>query len=254
MNRSLGALALACIPLMTSCGAGDAGPASGQDVVRAMHDRYADLWYRTLRFRQTVVRTETDGSHPPDAIWLEHADIPGRLRIDQAADYDGNGVIYSGDSLFVFHQGQLVQRVARRNPLLVLGFDVYRQPVARTVEVLASEGFDLSLVRTDTWQGRPVWVVGAAEGDLTAPQFWIDRERLVFVRLLRPAGGSEAGAQDVRFDDYRPLGRAWISPTVRFLVDGNEVMREEYFDIEADAELPAGLFDPERWGSEQGGR
>jgi hypothetical protein len=253
MNRPLVLLLLGGVAMAAACGSSAPEPTTGEDVVRAMHDRYADAWYRTLRFRQTVVRTPADGSHPPDAVWLEHAEIPGKLRIDQAADYDGNGVIYSGDSLFVFHEGQLVQRVARRNPLLILGFDVYRQPADRTVEILTSEGFDLSLLHADTWQDRPVWVVGAAQGDSTAPQFWIDRERLVFVRLIRPTGEPASGVQDVRFDDYRPLAGAWISPTVRFLVDGREVMREEYFDIEADPTLPGGLFDPERWGGQEGG-
>jgi len=253
LSRILVPLILAGASLLGACGSGTPAPTTGEDVVRAMHDRYADVWYRTLRFRQTVVRTPADGSQPPEAVWLEHAEIPGRLRIDQAADYDGNGVVYSGDSLFVFHEGQLVQRVARRNPLLILGFDVYRQPVDRTVELLGSEGFDLSLLHMDDWEGRPVWVVGATQGDLTASQFWIDRERLVFVRLIRPTGETETSVQDIRFDDYRPLGEAWISPTVRFLVDGHEVMREEYFDIEANPMLPTGLFDPERWGSAEGG-
>jgi streptogramin lyase len=220
---------------------------SAEELVRAMHDRYRDRWYRTLRFRQTVVRTAPDGSHPPDEVWLEHVEIPGRLRIDQAADYDGNGVIYAGDSLFVFREGALTRRVAQRNPLLVLGFDVYRQPVAQTLSVLSDEGFDLSVLRTDRWQDRPVYVVGAAEGDVHAPQFWVDAERLVFVRLLRPTGPAGESTQDIRFDAYRPLASAWISPLVLFLVDGVEVMREEYFDVEADVPLREGLFDPERW-------
>jgi hypothetical protein len=224
-----------------------AGIVSGEGVVRAMHDRYADRWYHTLRFRQTVVRTAADGSHPPDEVWLEHADIPGKLRIDQAAQYDGNGVIYVGDSLYVFRQGELTRRAGQRNALLILGFDVYRQPAERTVELLAQEGYDLSRLHADTWQGRPAWVVGAEVGDVHTAQFWIDRERLVFVRLLRPAGGADTRVQDIRFDDYRTLGRAWISPHVRFLVDDKEVMREEYFDIEADPKLPPGLFDPGRW-------
>lgn len=220
--------------------------ARGEDVLRAMNTRYADAWYGTLRFRQTVVRTSPDGSHPPDEVWLEHADLPGRLRIDQAAGYNGNGVIYAGDSLFAFRDGSLMRSAARRNPLLILGFDVYRQSVARTVEVLADEGFDLEVLHTETWQGREAWVVGAVSGDLRSRQFWIDRERLVFVRLLEPT--ADGHVQDVRFNDYRPLEDGWISPTVRFLVDGTEVMREEYFDIEADVALPEGLFDPTRWG------
>jgi hypothetical protein len=258
MNRLVASIVLASVPLTVGCGAGKERPpapeiTSGEDLVRAMHDRYQDRWYRTLRFRQTVVRTSPDGSHPPDEVWLEHLEIPAMLRIDQATDYDGNGVLYAGDSLFVFREGALVRRAAQRNPLLVLGFDVYRQPVERTVSVLAGEGFDLSVVRTDRWQDRPVYVVGAPEGDLRTAQFWVDAERMVFVRLLRPTGPAGESTQDVRFDGYRPLADGWISPVVRFLVDDTEVMREEYFDIEADPSLPESLFDPERW-AEAGSR
>lgn len=258
MNRLAISIALALAPQMVACGNDtERGAApeitTGEELVQAMHDRYRDSWYRTLRFRQTVVRTAADGSHPPDEVWLEHLEIPAMLRIDRANDYDGNGVLYAGDSLFVFRDGELASSAAQRNPLLVLGFDVYRQPVARTVAVLADEGFDLSIVRTDTWQDRTVYVVGATAGDLRTPQFWVDAERMVFVRLLRPTGPSEESTQDVRFDEYRPLANAWISPVVRFLVDDTEVMREEYFDIEADPSIPEGLFDPGRW-AEAGSR
>jgi len=164
-------------PTPTSTG-GSRAPSTfttGADVVRAMHDRYADAWYRTLRFRQTVVRTAADGSHPPDEIWLEYADIPGKLRIDQAHDYNGNGVIYAGDSLFAFRDGQLTRRAAQRNMLLVLGFDVYRQPVDRTLQILTAEGFDVSRLRRARWEGRSVYVVGADEGDERSAQFWWTR-------------------------------------------------------------------------------
>lgn len=261
MSRSLAFLVVAGLPLVAGCP--KANPATrtpappppittGAEVVRAMHDRYADSWYRTLRFRQTVVRTAADDSHPPDEVWLEYADIPGKLRIDQAHDYNGNGVIYAADSLFVFRDGQLTRWVAQRNALLVLGFDVYRQPVERTLQILAAEGFDASRFHRARWEGRPVCVVGADEGDERSAQFWVDEERLLFVRLLRPTTGADAGIQDIRFEEYRPLGRGWISPVVRFLVNGKEVMREDYFDIAADPVLPPGLFDPAQWG--KGGR
>jgi len=254
MNRLSASTLLALTTLMAACG-GDTAPAiaTGADVVRAMHARYQDGWYRTLRFRQTVVRTALDGSSLPDAVWLEHLEIPGMLRIDQASDYDGNGVIYAGDSLFAFRDGALAQRAAQRNPLLVLGFDVYRQPVEQTLAILRGEGFDLSTVRAERWQDRDVWVVGAPAGDAHTAQFWVDAERLVFVRLLRPAGPEGTSTQDIRFDDYRPLGEGWIAPTVRFLLDDREVMREEYFDVEADVALSEGLFDPGRW-AEAGAR
>jgi len=53
-------------------------------------------------------------------------------------------------------------------PLIVLGFDVYRQPVERTMDQLrqAPRVFDLSVLSEGSWQGRPVWIVGATAGDL----------------------------------------------------------------------------------------
>ncbi|HET9985739.1 MAG TPA: hypothetical protein VFQ38_19230 [Longimicrobiales bacterium] len=247
------------VALVAACAAPGGGAAQGaprrgaqvtsaEQLVRAMHDRYAKTWYRTLSFKQTVTRTAPDGTQAPKEVWAEYAEIPGKLRIDLAESYNGNGVIYANDSLYVFRDGALARKSARRNPLLVLGFDVYGQSPERTLQVLREEKFDLSKLHTDSWQGRPVYVVGADAGDLHSPQFWVDRERLLFVRLLEPQAQDTTKTSDIRFDDYRPLGKGWISPTVVFLVDGKEAMREEYFDMKADPALPAGALDPARWG------
>jgi hypothetical protein len=221
---------------------------SGPAVIAAMHDRYADTWYQTLRFRQKVIRAvRPDGSQPPEEVWLEHAEIPGKLRIDLGANFNGRGQMFVGDSVFIFQPNNPPRRVKSRNPLMVLGFDVYRQPIERSLAVLREEGFDMTRFRTDTWQGRPVYVVGADAGDLHTKQFWIDQERLVFVRLLNPTGPNSARTAEVRFDRYVPFGGTWISPYVVFLTDGKESMREEYFDMEANVKIPAGLFDPDQW-------
>jgi hypothetical protein len=253
------ALALvACAPQGADEGseAGSAGPAgetapapieTTAQLVAAMHDAYADRWYRSLAFKQNVIRTPPEGAPPPIEVWTEYMEVPGLLRIDLADGYDGDGVIFRGDSVYSFRGGELAATREDRNPLLVLGFDVYAQAPERTMEVLGGLGFDLSVLREDTWQGRPSYVVGAAAGDTISAQFWIDAERLVFTRLIRPSADG-ASTSEIRFDDYEPLGDGWISPTVVFLNGGREVMREEYFDIEADPDLPSGLFDPEEWG------
>ena len=76
----------------------------------------------------------------------------------------------------------------------------------------------------------------------------MDRERLLFARLVEPSPEDPSRTSDVHFNAYRPAGSGWIAPEVVFLLDGREVMREEYFDVEADVELAPGLFDPDRWG------
>lgn len=225
---------------------------SAAELVQAMHDRYADTWYRTLSFRQRVIRTAPDGTRAPDEIWYERAIVPGRLRIDFGESYSGSGVLFAGDTLHVFRDGERVQQRVERNPLLTLGFDVYGQPPQETLRQLQGEGFGLSRFHATTYRGRPAYVVGAEAGDTTSAQFWIDAADLLFVRLFQPTPQNPALISEITFEDYERLGGGWIAPLVIFRVNGRETMREEYYDIVADPALPAHVFDPVRWS--EGGR
>jgi hypothetical protein len=219
----------------------------GETLIRALHARYAAHWYRSLSFKQTVIRSGAAADRPPE-IWVEYAEIPGRLRIDFDGGASGNGVLYLGDSLYVFRADTVARRLAQRNPLMLLGFDMYVQPPEHTLEVLRAEGFDLARFHQTEWQGRAAYVVGADPGDLTSPQFWVEAERLLFVRLIQPAGPDRTRTSDIRFNRYEPIAGGWIAPEVVFLLDGEEVMREKYFDMEADVDLDPRLWDPARWG------
>ena len=216
-------------------------------LIRAMHARHAGGWYRTLRFKQTVTWTGPDGSTRPPEVWAEHAAPPGRLRVDFGEAYPGDGVLYAEGRRHVFRGGALVAAPVRRSPLLLLSFDLFAQPPGRTLAALAEDGFDLSILRDDTWRGRPVHVVGAAAGDPRARQFWIDGDTLLVVRVVEPSPEDGSRTSDVHFGGYQPAGGGWVATEVVFRVDGAEVMREDYFDVEADVELAPGLFDPARW-------
>ena len=135
------------------------------------------------------------------------------------------------------------------HPLLVLGFDVYMQPVERTMDQLrkAPRVFDLSVLSEGSWQGRPVWIVGAKAGDLRTRQFWVDKERLVFVRMLEPAPRDTAKTADTRFNEYSPMSGGWVSAEVEFLVDGQQQFLEQYDEIQTTVALPAALWDPRQW-------
>jgi outer membrane lipoprotein-sorting protein len=214
---------------------------SGDQVVRAMHDKYQSTWYHTLTFTQKTTR-RTPADTMVVETWYESAAVPGRLRIDIAPRPGGRSIIFANDSIFVTRGDSVLRRVAGRYPLLILGFDVYGQSPERTMEVLRAEGFNLAPVHEDTWKGRKVYVVGANAGDLRSKQFWVDKERLLFVRLLEPSRADSTKMDDTRFDDYQRLGGGWIAPTVESYSGGKLVQREEYRDIKADPALPDGLF------------
>ncbi len=219
-------------------------PKDGTEVVQRMHARYAGKWYRTLSFVQTT--SYPDGRRE---TWYEAAEIPGKLRIDVAPIDSGNVVLFRADSVYQFKQGVRAAAQPMIHPLMVLGFDVYAQGPDRTIEELRDLGFDLSRVREDSWQGRKAWVVGSVVADPLAREFWVDQERLVFVRLvqLAPRSEKQPGKRtvgEIQFNNYEPLGGGWIAPEVAFFNNGEKVMLERYEDVRADPALPAELFDP----------
>jgi len=207
-----------------------------------MHDRYASSWYHTVTFTQKTTVALPSGGNLVQT-WYEAAQLPGRLRIDTDLGSKG-GVLYARDSIFTFAGGRLVHADTGTNELLVLGFDVYTQPVARSEAVLRHLGFDLGVFHHGTWNGREVYVVGAVRGDTVSKQFWIDADRLLFVRLL---GRSRQGYSDVQFEEYAPAGGGWIADQVAQYVNGKRRLLEQYSGVQTDVSLPAGLFDPKQW-------
>jgi hypothetical protein len=219
-------------------------PANGEAVIRAMHDRYATSWYRTLGFTQkSTIRTPADTMIVE--TWKERALLPGHLRIDVERATGSVVAVYSGDSLFVWRGDSVLTRAATRNILLVIGFDVYRQPAETTMAVLAAEHFPLAPMHEETWRGRPVFVIGAAPGDLHSHQLWIDKDRLLFVRSLEPDDRDSTRTVDIRFDNYVKLPRGgWLSERVEIYRDGKLVQREEYSDVRANMPIDPQIFVP----------
>jgi len=218
-------------------------PSSGVELLQRMHDRYAKTWYRSLSFTQS-----TEIHLPNDSVvhqtWWETASVPGYLRIRRLANDDRNVSIYRKDSLYTRRNGGPWQGRKLRNDLMVLGFDVYRQPVDTSAQILREEGYNLDVVSDGTWDGRPVWVVGAQNGDTTTPQFWIDKERLVYVHSIMRGLRDTTKTATVTFGDYAPLAGGWISRDVSIEEGGKLLQREVYRDIKANIDAPPAIFDP----------
>jgi len=217
-------------------------PKDGSEVVSMMRERYLGKWYRTLTFVQKT--TLPDGKVE---TWYEAAELPGKLRIDIAPLDGKNMILFRNDTLYEFKAGKLAETKPLIHPLMVLGFDVYAQPLDKTLRQLRELGFDLSKVHESEWQGRPAYVVGAAAGDSVTRQFWIDRERLYFVRMLEPGKQDPSARVETQFNKYIPMGQGWLETEVRFLVNGETRMLEEYTEPKAEVPLDSGIFDPSRW-------
>ena len=192
--------------------------------------RYGKSWYKTATFVQKTTEIEKDGTQKV-SIWYEALSVPGSLRIDFTPVKEGNGILFTDNKIYIFKNGKVDSNRPFVHPLMILGFDIYRLTQADALEKLKGLKFDLSILREDTWQGRSVYVVGARQGDLHSPQFWIDKKNLYFVRMIRPAGKNGMQTQETQFNKYVKLGGGWMAPEVVFAVDGKTVTTEEYSEM-----------------------
>ena len=222
---------------------------SGEEVLAAMRKKYEGKWYKTLTFEQKTTNFKPDGTSTVET-WYEAFTMPGKLRIDITPLEKGNGIIFADGKIYQFRDGKLAGSRDFVHPLLVLGFDVYGQPVETTASQLKGLGIDLSVVHEEPWQGSTAVVVGAKQGDLATPQFWIDKKNLLFTRLIQLGGREKKNVQETQFNGYQKVkGGGWVSAEVKFFVDGKLVTTEEYTNIKTDTALSPDLWNPEKWTS-----
>src|SRR5262249_18499004 len=205
---------------------------TGEDLLRAMHDRYKDSWYQTVTFTQKSTTYKPDGTSSAET-WYEAASLPGKLRIDIGPASDGKGYVLVDGNVTIVKDNNVAATRPQVNILLVLGFDVYRQAPEATIKVVKGEGYDLSKVHEDSWDGKAEDVVGADKGDLKSRQFWVEKDRLLFVRVIEPSRGDPAKSDDIRFIHYQPLAGAWIAAGVEVYTEEQKVFTEDYSDIQA---------------------
>jgi hypothetical protein len=238
------------VHLMAAVGTFARQPADGAGVLRAMHDRYADNWYDTLTFKQDSTTHNPDGKDTTE-IWYEAVRLPGQLRIDVGQPQSPNVRLIAANTFTQVENNEIKASRPFTHMLLVLGFDVYKQPVDTTIAQVKAQGFDLSKLHEDTWEGKPVYVVGADKGDLKSKQFWIEKDRLLFVRLIEPDRRDPAKTNDTRFGDYRQFSVGFVAARVDFYVEGKDVFTESYSDIKVNPKLDPAFFDPQQFKPQQ---
>lgn len=214
-------------------------PQTGQDLLARMHDRWQGKWFRTFTFVQ-----RTTFPDKPAQTWYETIENPGRLRIDFGPVDSMNTAIITNDSVYQFKRGQPTGGHPYPNTLGIVLSDVYAQPVAETTAQLEQHGVDLSKVRGDTLRGQRVWVIGAAAGDSTSPQLWVDQQRLLLLRIHESGAGGATLVGDVL---RRAPGAIPVETEMVFRENGKEVQREEYTRLTFDAALDPGMFDTREW-------
>jgi hypothetical protein len=130
--------------------------------------------------------------------------------------------------------------------MLAVAFDLFSQPPAKIEAMLRRLGIDGATMHESNWRGAVVYVVGAARGDTTAKQIWVERDRLVPVRLLE---NTRQGRTDFRFNGYTQAGGQWVPGEIEQFVNGKRRLVEQVTQVRTNVSLPDALFDPKRFAS-----
>lgn len=220
-------------------------PASARDLVQHMHGRWGGRWYRTLAWTQK--NTITAAGREQRSEWREYQAVPGRLRIDFVPLDQRSGSLFVDNVQRTYTNGRVTDTRPLVHGLLLLSADVYATPVAQTMRMLDSLHIDTTKFYA-TRGVRQMYVVGAAPGDTLSSQVWVDGDSLLlrrFVQRSTNAAGRTTVA-DTRIT-YQAVDGVPVPREIVFFRNGAPYWRQEYTQVRVNPELPAELFDPQRW-------
>src|SRR6266566_7392617 len=176
--------------------------ATSAGLLKAMHDRYDGKFLKTMSFLQNNTRYTTTGAEQKSQ-WYEHIEVPGKLRIAFLPATQRSGLVQVDDRVASFDNGIRVDFRPSINPLLLLTADVYAAPITTIIRGLDSLHVDQEIIRSEEWEGQPVYVVGAKAGDTTSNQMWVDRDHLRLVRFIQAQkAGKVINVSDIRVLNY----------------------------------------------------
>jgi hypothetical protein len=236
-------------------GPGSSGPTPSQSIsvedgaslIRAMHARYLDRWYKNITFTQTATLLGQTGRNN-DQLWYVAIAAPGKQRIDYINPDLGNGLIVRSDSTYYFSGGRPVRESIGWSDMLLLTQDVYMQPPEVTISILRSLGYQLSRLRSASFDGRTAYVVGSSSvTDSSSRQFWVERERMLLVRIREKR--AEGQFSDIRIGDFVKAGDGWIARQTYQVLNGIPRLHQQVAGVRTDTPLNPDLFEPKLYGS-----
>jgi hypothetical protein len=215
-----------------------------EQLISQMYGRYHGKWYTTFTFIQTTEKYQND-SLIQTSTWYEAVSYPDKFRIDFGEPKNGNAVIFRKDSVYNFRDGQLKNKGKDKNDLTFLLGGLYFYPLDEVFKELKSLHYDLGKFREDVWNGKEVFVIGASMAGEKTNQLWIDKNKLILVRLIKyDDNRKEEGV----FGDHIQAGGGWSETSAVFYIDDKLIQKEYYKDCQANPPLDSSLFDPASFG------
>ena len=207
-----------------------------------MRRRYPSRELKSLSF--TISATGDDGDHRSSRIY---ARLPGRFRESDLPAQQRTGSVRDRQRLAFFQRGKRIGLVRRIDLTTLLAYDVFAQSIDSTIVQLDSARVRFGLVREDSFNDRPVWVVGAQAGDTISPQFWVDAERWMVLRVIQRDPRSPLRVLDVRFTRFEDYLAVPVPVRAEVYRDGRLVERRVTSEIAVNPAISSRAFDLAVW-------
>lgn len=217
---------------------------NSQDIIQQMHKKHFMNFRKSLSFVQQTSMYRND-SLIRKATWYEVLVYPDKLRIDIDDPANGNAYFFVNDSLYVFQNNQLKNTAYKPHDLLFVLGGMYSFSLDSVYKKLNAIGYNTNKSYETTWKGRTVIVVGTDNAETETNQFWVDKEKLVTLRILNNKDGQKT---EILCDDYIPLGNNWCETTIEMYINGKLRQTEKYTDLKENITIDKDYLDPPKMG------
>src|ERR1700722_1004128 len=217
---------------------------NSEKVLKQMYDRYSGKWYHTFTFVQKTENFKND-SLVKTSTWYEAIMFPDKFRIDFGDLKNGDAVIFSNDSAYNFRGGILKSATADNNDLTFLLGGLYFYPFDKAIAQVKALHYDLNKFHTDTWDKKPVYVIGANTNDEKANQLWIDKQKMVVVRFIKYDDNRK---EEGILEDQQKFAGGWSEMKATFYINDKLVQKEYYQECNANGDIDPKIFLPSEFG------
>jgi len=209
----------------------------GEELIRQIHSRYANDWYRHITFKQDMYRYKND-SLIRNEVWMVAYSSPSKLHIRYKDFSSGRGWLVVNDTLYSFNHNRLIGSRPRLHEVMTLGYDVYSAEPSDVIPKVESMGIDLSLVKVTTMKGKEYYEVG----NYNEKCFWVSKDDLLFHGIRKV---DENGVTEIFYENYKMIYEKPVATEVQYFENGQMYLYEKYFDIRLPSCMPDDFFNPD---------